>query len=259
MDKQFINAVLKKENDQLTFVASDETLDRGGEVIPIESWDLKNYSKNPVLLVNHDYQVQNIVGKATNIRIEDKKLLFDPVFHGITQLAKEVEAMVKEGILDTVSVGFMPHGPEKDGESIKNELFEISFVPVPANPSASRLSAVMAKSVDDVEIKQVDAWVNEVEEKEVKVEPEVKEGRVLSNRNRKLINDSIEILKQAAMALDDLLAMTDASAEKDSEDIKGREPKVVKVQKDKVVPSAVLRALQGINRETNDLLRNYKR
>jgi HK97 family phage prohead protease len=306
--KKYLSAVLKKAKDKITFVASDETLDRGGEVVPIDSWDLKNYGRNPVLLVNHDYKVENIVGKAENVRVEDKSLLFEPVFHGITQLSREVEAMVQEGILNTVSVGFMPHGPAKDGDRPTNELFEISFVPVPANPSAARLEAVMVKGLEPAVIKEVAAWAG-IEEKSptcrqadeteeecqnrkipeimkddpsmdqdqavaiamsmckkpckisegIKTEEiEEKEGRIISGKNRKLIGESIDILKQATTALDELLTATDSNIGKDSIEIQGREPKVVKVQTEKEVPHAVLRALQGINRETNDLLRKFK-
>lgn len=259
--KKYISALLKKQDNKITFVASDETLDRSGEVIPIESWDLRNFKKNPVLLVNHDYKVENIVGLAKNIRIKDKALLFDPEFHGITQLSKEVEQMVQEDILNTVSVGFMPHGPKKDGDQPTNELFEISFVPVPANPSAARLEAVLAKAADDIEKKDAIAdWISKKEIKS-KEETEIKEGRVLSGKNRKLINEAVSILKSAATALDELLTATESNGVKDSEE-KGREPEVVKVQSDidiKPVPTAVLRALQGINRDTNDLLNKLKK
>ena len=324
MTKQYIQAELKKGDDgKITFIASDETLDRSGEVVPIDSWDLGNYKKNPVLLVNHDYKVENIVGRARNVRKDKGKLLFEPVFHEITQLAKEVKAMVEQGILNTVSVGFMPHGPQKDGDRPTNELFEISFVPVPANPSAERLSAVMVLSAEDlVHVKEIEEWVikEEKEEEEKKDEkspacrmedetkdecmsrkiPEImredpnmeqdqavaiasslcskkcgskdekddekkeieeKEGRVLSGKNRKLINEAVETLKTATAALADLLNATESNVGEASVDInQGREPKVVYVrtEKDSPVPSPVIRALQDLNRITNDSLRKFK-
>lgn len=148
MDKLFLQAELKKEGDVIEFVASDETLDRHGEKVPVDAWDLKNYKRNPVLLVNHDYRVQNVVGKAKNLRMEGKKLVFEPVFHELTDLAKEVMAMVQEGFLNTVSVGFLPHWPETKGQEVVNELLEISFVPVPANPRAERIKT-LAKEAEE--------------------------------------------------------------------------------------------------------------
>lgn len=136
MQKQFIRGYFKKEGDNLVIVASDETLDRHGEVLKISAWDLSEFKKAPRILVDHDHRVESIVGKASDIWIEDNKLLFTPIFHEITQLSREVKEMVEQGFLDTVSVGFIPHGAEKDGDSGRNELIEISFVTVGANPNA---------------------------------------------------------------------------------------------------------------------------
>lgn len=201
MDKQFIEAKLVKSGDRLEFVATDETLDRQGEVIPIDSWDLGNFRKNPVLLVNHDYKVQNIVGRAGGLRFADrggkKAMVFEPIFHGITQLAREVEAMVREAVLNTVSVGFLRKAPQQDGDKQLNELMEISFVPVPANPSAERIKSL------------IDPQLSEAETALVKAFAEEKEGRVLSGRNRKLISDAVETMKASIGVLSELLDATD--------------------------------------------------
>ncbi len=267
MSKQFLEATLKESaDDMFTFVGSDETLDRVGEVIPIDSWNLKNYKKNPILLVNHDYKVENIVGKAKNTRVEDGKLLFDAVFHDITPLARDVKEMVKQGILSTVSVGFMRKGPKKDGDMEMNELFEISFVPVPANPSASRLKALMDAGIEVQQKDAVTEWVDadlldDTHAKEVvkklekdladaeKEEIEEKEGRVLSDKNRSLIQDASQIMKQAASALDELLNATEPRGARDSEP-KSREPKEERAQ----TQSVVVRALQTIAKASNEAL-----
>jgi phage head maturation protease len=264
-EKKYLQVELKREDDKITFVASDETLDRSGEVIPIESWDVKNFKRNPVLLVNHEYRVENIVGQAKNIRIKEKKLLFEPFFHEITELSKEVKRMVEEGILNTVSVGFMPHGPKKDGDMGTNELFEISFVPVPANPSAERLKAVIEKGIEGENKKsEIEAWVAKFyEEKEEIKEIENKEGRVLSGKNRELINNAVEILKTASATLADLLKATESNDGKSGEEKnQGRKPKVVYAGEDgkiKTNLSPIIRALQDVNRITNDSLRKIKK
>ena len=146
MNKLYLKAQLVKAADgKIQFIASDDTVDRSGESIPVDSWDLSNFTKSPRLLVDHDYRVESIVGVAEDIRIEDGKLMFSPKFHAITELAKQVSQMVTEGMLDTVSVGFMRKGDKKAG--IQNELMEISFVAVPANPNARMLSV---KSLEGV-------------------------------------------------------------------------------------------------------------
>jgi len=281
MEKQFIEAKLQKSGDKITFVASDETLDRAGEVIPINSWDLTNFMLNPVLLVDHDSRVENIVGLAKNIRFDGKKLLFDPQFHSITEAAKMVRQMVDEEILNTVSVGFIPHGPAKDGDTGRNELLEISFVSLPANPQAQRLKG-MAANVTDEEKMKVKAWAKKEEAPEDKPKPEdekaqleeevkdllnenkdistelleLKEGRVISGKNRKLLTDVSSKLKETAEAINQLLDATEDSS-KDGD--QGRTPKVDDgATESKKVPSRVRRALQSLNTQTNLLLKDIE-
>lgn len=223
MNKQYITAEVKKEGEKIVFIASDETLDRHGEVIPLESWDLTKYKANPVLLVNHDYQVQNVVGIAKNVKISEvkagkKALTFEPVFHEITELAREVKQMVIDGVLKTVSVGFLRRGPEGDGERESNELMEISFVPVPANPGAHVLSTLAAKAVEEKEKEEIEKFLGDVSEPTINEpidETEIKEGRVLSGKNRKAIQEAVKSGKAAIEALEVLLEATDPNAERE--------------------------------------------
>jgi hypothetical protein len=63
-------SVTKAADGRVTIVASDETIDRSGEAIPVSSWDLSNFQKSPRLLIDHDYSVKSIVGLAGS---EDRK------------------------------------------------------------------------------------------------------------------------------------------------------------------------------------------
>jgi len=154
MLKKYIEAKIIRTKDKIEFVATDETIDRYGDSLKMEDWDLKEFKKNPVLLVNHDYRVENIVGKVRNLKRdkEKKRLTFEPLFHDITELAKGVKKMVEDKFLNTVSVGFIPHSDEKK-KSITLELLEISFVPIPANPGAHQL---MVKEIDRMNDKGLD-------------------------------------------------------------------------------------------------------
>lgn len=205
MSKKYIEARLRKGEKKVEFIATDETLDRASEVIPIDSWDLKNYSKNPVLLVNHDYKVQNIVGRAEDLHFENingrMAMVFTPSFHKITQLSKEVEMMVKEEVLSTVSVGFLQKQPTADGDKQTNELMEISFVPVPANPSAERIKSLLDPQLSPEEEVAVKAFA----------EPEVKEGKILSKKNRELLDNTIKALEDALIPLKDLKKVAEDS------------------------------------------------
>jgi HK97 family phage prohead protease len=131
----------------LTFVFSDESVDRYGDVIFARGWDLANFNANPIALFGHDAgSVENVIGRAKNVRVEGTRLIGDIEFMGadVNPNAEAVYQMVKGGFLKTVSVGFQPIEWElaKDksrpqGVNFKKqELMEISIVPIPANPNA---------------------------------------------------------------------------------------------------------------------------
>jgi hypothetical protein len=48
-----------------------------GDKVNVDGWDIKNYLKNPVILSDHRYEVESIVGKATKIYVEDSKLIVE--------------------------------------------------------------------------------------------------------------------------------------------------------------------------------------
>jgi len=148
MSKKEIKALVENINGKMVAVASDDSQDRQGDAIPQDRWKLFNFLKNPVLLMSHQYHLPP-VGIVKNIRIEGNKLIFEPVFHEITQAAREVKQMYLDGIMRAFSVGFMP---TKDKS---NELLEISAVSVPANANALMFS----KSISDTEKKSIDEWV----------------------------------------------------------------------------------------------------
>lgn len=123
-------------------VASTGAVDRSDEVINQEGWDLKTYKKNPILLWGHDHS-EPAIGKAKNIKIEGvgkkARLIFEPLFHDLTDKAKAIKTLYEEGILNSFSVGFRPI--EMDGNTfLKQELLEISAVNVPANADARMMA-----------------------------------------------------------------------------------------------------------------------
>ncbi|MFH1621081.1 MAG: HK97 family phage prohead protease [Patescibacteria group bacterium] len=223
--------VTKAADGRVTIVASDETIDRSGEAIPVSSWDLSNFQKSPRLLIDHDYSVKSIVGLAENVRSENRQLLFEPLFHDITDAARETKEMVEQGFLDTVSVGFM-RNQTQDG-SMKNELLEISFVAVPCNPNARTLSV---KDIGDTEAKAVEAFIGKAEEPEKPAEPapaeetkppepEAKAGRTISTDTRSQIENAINLLEQASGALEQLLNGAEAQSSEGKDAPDGSAPK----------------------------------
>ena len=136
-NKLFSFGVVKTDdNGKITVVASDETKDRHGEIVKVKGWDLQNFKKNPTMLIGHNYQ-DLPVGKWNKTRVEEKELLVEPEFAN-TDKGNEVEELDKSGILPAVSVGFMVKKRNEEDPSIieEAELLEVSWVSVPANPSA---------------------------------------------------------------------------------------------------------------------------
>lgn len=153
----------------IRFIGSDESVDRDGDTISIDGWELGNYIKNPVVLYAHD-RFGMPVGKA-DVTVDRlaRQLIFDVKFPSIAELSSDptnpsehalmVDAiynMAKSGILNTVSVGFrgIEYEPTATGRSYtKQELMEVSIVPIPANPNA--VAVLRAAGCSDIVIKGV--------------------------------------------------------------------------------------------------------
>ena len=128
----------KKTNNDFMAVASTGIEDRHGEIVSVEGWDIKAFKNNPVLLWAHDHS-QPAIGTASKIWVEGSgkkaKLMIEGVINEATDLAKAVKQLVTDGVIKTMSVGFRPM--EMEGDTFTSqELLEVSFVNVPANPQA---------------------------------------------------------------------------------------------------------------------------
>lgn len=162
-------------------VASSSVVDRDGEIINQDGWDLKNFKKNPQLLWAHNMrEVRPPIGKVTKIWFEgtgkSKVMKFKALFDMADEFAKEIYRKIKDGFLSAFSVGFMPL--EREGSTYtKVELLEISVVPIPSNPQA--LVEMRGKGIEPMTWKELaeneEESAEEVEE-EVETESEVDEN-----------------------------------------------------------------------------------
>ena len=148
-----------RQVDQATrtilFVASTSAVDRYGDTIHQDGWDMKAYLRNPVILFGHDSRSLPI-GRAPKTFVKDGKL------HSLVEFATKdqypfadtVFQMAAGGFLNTMSVGFIPLeyeyiiAPTEEGEEpspwpkiegaelSKVRVTRSSVVPVPANPEA---------------------------------------------------------------------------------------------------------------------------
>lgn len=112
--------------------------DRIGDLIGKKAWKLDNYKKNPIILFNHDHSKP--VGKMIKVEATDEGLLVK----GRIAASKDpdisrIRDLVKEGILNSLSVGMRVENEERQGDinHIKAcELHEVSIVSVPMQQSS---------------------------------------------------------------------------------------------------------------------------
>lgn len=149
--------VAEPAQEQMTFEVSNDEVDRHGDVIVPEGWQLEAYQRNPVFLWAHDY-ARPVIGRAVSIWKEPQRLLARMEF-APTDFAQEVAALYRENYQRGVSVGFRPISYEERREAktgaflgirfLEQELLEVSAVPVPANRSALRRALDQAPRVGD--------------------------------------------------------------------------------------------------------------
>jgi len=145
-------------------VGSTPDVDRYGDVIEMEGWELDNYLQNPVFLWAHDYK-QPPIGKAVAVEKTSKGLVFRIKFAEpeVYPFADTIFKLYLGGYLRATSVGFQDLEREpitdKEGRQTgwrykRQELYELSAVPVPANPQAL-IMAVQKGVVNPQEVEEV--------------------------------------------------------------------------------------------------------
>ena len=148
------------ENDNITFVVSDESINDRGSRILTKGIDTKAFKKNPIMLYNHhrssdwgdgDSAKLLPIGKWKNVRKDDDgRLIADAVFDETDEFAQSIKSKVEQGILSATSVGLEVLAVSNDEKDLvkgqtrytitKSRLREISIVDIPANPNALKLS-----------------------------------------------------------------------------------------------------------------------
>lgn len=241
--KQFLSVIKEFDDKEKTLTAYVSTgeVDRAGESIPPEEWDLTEYNKNPVILWAHDYYAPPI-GRALWSKIDGKGLL-QKIKFADTAFATDIYNLFKGGFLNAFSVGFRAMRDSKNSSIFRQALLlESSAVAVPCNASAlaertasgalklspqgmafvktlveqEAVAKTEKEKADKVIADAVKAAVDEKEkaytEERNKLLGEIgrlKEGRVLSDKNRKLVKSCIEAINSSATMLQELHDATD--------------------------------------------------
>lgn len=222
---------IDKENATLVGVFSTGDVDRHGEIVDQKSWILDSYMQNPVVLWSHNHD-ELAIGKTETLYINPDGNLEGVMKFAVNEnpKAKIIFDLFVGGFMKAFSVGFMSgeYDQREDGVVIlkQNSLFEISAVNVPANAMA------LAKS------KGID--VHLLEEKE---------GRVLSKKNR-------TVVENAVIALNELL-QADTTEDKSGE-IKSTDNGIVEKQKASVPADRRRKALTVLNKAIRSLYREQR-
>lgn len=150
---------LDEKKRSVRVIASTAAIDSYDEIVE-QSWQLERYRANPVVLYGHnrvgflglggDPEKTLPVGYASDVAVVNGQLeaTLNFVDEAANPMAVKVWEQFKQGGLRAVSVGFYPNTVREEKRDDKdiyvladNELFEISAVPLPANPEAVALSA----------------------------------------------------------------------------------------------------------------------
>lgn len=140
-------------SDDLTFVLSDDTVDRYGDTIEAAGWDLRWFKRNNIALFGHDSSFP--IGTWEDVRAEGNKLMgrLKLAAEGTSPRIDELRRLVEQKVLKAVSVGFKPveyepHQKTGGVRYLKQELLETSLVSVPANPAALAVARSLHLSDD---------------------------------------------------------------------------------------------------------------
>ena len=172
----FQDAMFKIADDgSISWVMSDFSVDRDLERMDPTGWDLKNFKKNPVVLWSHEWYTPAIA-KVESPRVKDDQLVGRIRFSSkeVDPFAAMIEGKVREGIINTGSVGFISKKIEilddpKAPETLihrKQELYEFSIVNIPSNINAVAQRGANPKEGKEIKdsIDKLFAKTNELEQ-----------------------------------------------------------------------------------------------
>jgi len=238
------------EDGSVPFRLTNLQVDRHGEVVVPDGVKLSEFKQNPVVLFGHGFETSVPIGKIVpgSFTVNKDFVDADVIFDENDPFAKMIGDKVRNGFLNTGSIGFMPKTisndpilPKQTGVTIKEwELLEFSIVPIPSNSGALALRefATECKTLMP-EGKQFETYFEDL----VKLAPDYDEilhgtiqdngdfkglkqfadeaiekaGRVLSSKNRTLVKNVADEMRGLLTQLDILLEATEPKTPAESE------------------------------------------
>lgn len=243
-DKQFLPALFEtkgakqigedaaKQRIYISGIANANIVDRVQERLDPRGIMVVDYMKNPQLLAHHSYYCP--IGQVEQLDIQDDGIHFeawigDPTKGDLTEMQEEIRSLVLQGILKTVSVGFIPRkirAPlySDQGELLEPmvieqwELLEISIVAIPCNQDSvfGVKSFQTLKDLAKVNGKPSDTTLNESE-----TEAGTKQNSVVENPDSGkdgLSNHSSEPISDLTEGVDAVKKKDDAAGPAEDND-----------------------------------------
>jgi hypothetical protein len=165
----------------VTHKISTALMDRHQDIVE-QNWDLNDYTSNPVVLLDHNYGVENIVGQNLDMRLKrvhGGETWARTRFTDVTEKAQAAFRLLADGVAKAWSVGFIGTDVHRISDGAKNKckrciqakkeilngrdedsvwihgrhfiqakMYEYSLVAIPANPQAV-MAAIQKGIVSD--------------------------------------------------------------------------------------------------------------
>jgi hypothetical protein len=166
---------LDESKRTVTHVVSTGALDRSNRMVEPAGWKLAKFRSNPVVMADHNYTLENIIGRSLSTKIEGDALVSTTEF-AAEGLGNVAFRLVQAGLANSWSVGWIGLKSHMIGEHddcpactaavkrkkidygthyVEQELLEYSLVAIPANPEAV-MGLQVAGLIGSAE---ADAWV----------------------------------------------------------------------------------------------------
>jgi HK97 family phage prohead protease len=178
MDKMRVKGLITKGAEDAVYsaIASNAAVDRDNEIImPTAFKNLAQYLKsNPVIYYDHAWATWDApreetlpIGKAVNGKIDEESgLLLSWKFTDL-EFAQKVKHLVDIGVLNTVSVGFIPKVWDINSEGTRVytdvELLELSVIGIPSNREAEIQRSLTAKGFKPPQIEEVKSILHDLD------------------------------------------------------------------------------------------------
>ena len=156
-------------------------------------YELQEYLRNPVVLLDHEAEIKNLAGMCTVLREDEKGLFFKAeITESVLPIMEHVRTLIREKILKTVSIGgiWLYEDLENPAHLTLAKIYEMSLVTIPADTYATfeQVKKEEPKTAEVADVKTPDytalnrkltmfAMKQKLKEFEVKTQQPAKSGK----------------------------------------------------------------------------------